>query len=443
MHQKLYYFQLITLCAIFNYANVAQAKLVWAIDTDIIEPTGEGEHLLHLWSTEWDFKGREGCWVEPTGLQAASNHAIYLPQLTPTLKSLVSNASIASKKNLRGRDLNVFPEDDRIYDINYTYPSRTIGRFDNEYSYCTSEFIAPHLTSTNAHCVVIENENGERRLPTKEELRELSFYPAVRNNMANDQSGIAAFVMDDAYLMQNATLTSDWAIVLTVEDLGLKYGWLGMESTDIDTTSLENLQSVSLSGFSGDKCSETPCIHKPCQIKGTISEIGLRDFMHNCDSTGGSSGSAILNENNTMVALHHAHFVCESCGTAYSENNANLAVETKGMVNALLQNALAFQDDPDLGRKFDQPCGFELSNPDNDIEDPSGSESDEEENDEQEESSDTSKGSDDSEDSTEEEENTSYDSSEVLDSTSAAIRRSETVSLTGTILISALLLFAN
>jgi hypothetical protein len=126
----------------------------------------------------------------------------------------------------------------------------------------------------------------------------------------------------------------DWAIIKIEHLVGEKYGWMDIESHKLDEyRDLHNFVNLSLSGYSEDKYSNNPGLHKGCSIKGVVSYAKTTMVTHDCDCTKGSSGGALFYQPNSgrakIVALNFASFPGASPYlNAFTPYYANLAIAT-------------------------------------------------------------------------------------------------------------------
>lgn len=343
------------------------ANYVWSIDPSHFPEASATTDAIQIWSDGYDFDGQQGCFDEEPHIDPKIGDTITVPPKTPSDIVIVPSDLPDNRRQLRQeRDLNVFTPDERVFSINDTYPERTAGRFDGTSWYCTATLIGPNVILTNAHCVVEGSEPGEPRLmPDLQGLRDFRFYPALKNGIAVDSAKAIAVVIDGAYLEAASGFPEDWAVVMLDQNLGHKYGWVAMEPTIASNLSIEGLNPVSLTGYSSDRCSQTACSHHQCALRAAANFGSYQDFVHDCDSTSGSSGSSILNSNHTLVALHHAHFSCDGCVEPYRFGIGNLALPTTNFMNFLMLNAADYSQLSETPAPFEPGC-FTSHNTDDD-----------------------------------------------------------------------------
>jgi V8-like Glu-specific endopeptidase len=152
---------------------------------------------------------------------------------------------------------------------------------------------------TNAHCVI---DPETHKLSQK-----IAFLPNVINGKPGNDSDIAQ-VVDFAYgtdfsgsRLENQT--NDWAVLKLDKPIGLKYGYLGWKSLSGKTLT-RNKKAYIFIGYSADfpnpkkekyqfftaGAGWTASVQKGCSI---VREKN-NELFHDCDTTGGSSGGAII-----------------------------------------------------------------------------------------------------------------------------------------------------
>ncbi|KAM3101111.1 trypsin-like serine peptidase [Phormidesmis sp. 146-12] len=245
----------------------------------------------------------------------------------------------------------ILGEDNRIPVTKREFPWTAIGRIDwvikdKEISQCTGTLIGKNLILTNSHCLVELQEDKPRPIISRSTEQKgnvrIVFKPNLREG--DFAQGDSATVIDYIYGWEAGVKWSeDWAILKLDRNLGDKYGYLGWRTLDFSNSKvLKALKNqVRLAGYSGDyptrkqraeeklegKEMDTAAIHVGCSIEGssenlkvaflpdgtakygaTGEQISKGLIIHNCDSTGGSSGSAILakfaDEQYYIIGLH-------------------------------------------------------------------------------------------------------------------------------------------
>ncbi|AHJ28476.1 trypsin-like peptidase domain-containing protein [Nodularia spumigena CS-584] len=245
-------------------------------------------------------------------------------------------AEIKKSEKPYDSDRAIIDWDDRIPMISREYPWSTIGRVqgtttDFQNYHCTGTLISENLVLTNAHCVID---------PTTNKLsQEIRFLPNVINGVVPNQRDIAVvnrvvygtdFTGDEI-----SNQINDWAVMVIDKPLGRKYGYLGWKS--LPTASfLKNQKKLFFVGYSGDfpnpkrKGYEflsagqgwTASYQAGCSIFNEEQDI----LLHDCDTTGGSSGGPIIGwigGEPHIVALNNAEI--KELGT--NRGITNLAVK--------------------------------------------------------------------------------------------------------------------
>jgi V8-like Glu-specific endopeptidase len=195
------------------------------------------------------------------------------------------------------------PWDDRIPMLSRQYPWSAIGRVqwltENKEYHCTGTLIAEDVVLTNAHCVI----NPETRKPNQK----IAFLPNVINGKPGSQADVSQ-VVDVLYgtdfggsELENQT--NDWALLKLDKPIGLKYGYLGWKSLPSSTLTA-NKKAYIFVGYSGDFPNPnkknyqfftagqgwTASVQSGCSIVREERNV----LFHDCDTTGGSSGGAII-----------------------------------------------------------------------------------------------------------------------------------------------------
>ncbi|NMG10518.1 trypsin-like serine protease [Brasilonema sp. UFV-L1] len=194
--------------------------------------------------------------------------------------------------------------DDRVPMLSRQYPWSAIGRVqglttEGKDYHCTGTLISEDVVLTNAHCVI---DPETRQLSQK-----ILFLPNVINGKVTDESDIAqvqnVIYGTDFTGTKLENQTNDWAVLKLNKPIGLKYGYLGWKSFPSSTLT-KNRNKYIFVGYSGDFPNTnkqnyqfftagkgwTASVQQGCSIVGEESNV----LLHDCDTTGGSSGGAIL-----------------------------------------------------------------------------------------------------------------------------------------------------
>lgn len=225
----------------------------------------------------------------------------------------------ADDPELRRR--GVIDWDDRVPMLSRQYPWSAIGRvqgFNNDGSsyHCTGTLISDDVVLTNAHCVIDPE--------TSQFSRKIQFLPNVINRKVADDADIAevenVIYGTDFKGTELENQVNDWAVLKLNKPIGLKYGYMGWKSLP-SSTLIANRNKYIFVGYSGDFPDTnkqeyqfftagkgwTAGVEKGCSIVNEESNI----LFHNCDTTGGSSGGAIIGvvENQPYIlALNNAEY---------------------------------------------------------------------------------------------------------------------------------------
>ncbi|MBE9540478.1 MAG: DUF1036 domain-containing protein [Proteobacteria bacterium] len=228
---------------------------------------------------------------------------------------------------------SVFGVDDRKDMLSSDYPWSTIGYLWLGNGHCTATLVGRDLVLTNAHCV--HDEDGRILAP-----EEITFYPDHRQERPGISSGARQIFLDNLgaarQFSNEREQYADWALIRLNVPLGDQFGWMSVVDTYV-------AGQVTLAGFSGDyNEGETAGIHQGCAIT-EIHEDGI--VVHDCDTTAGSSGSALFQvrgDDYQIVALNSAESSNPMTGMRYSGSVEyssdvayNVAVKTDGFSDLL------------------------------------------------------------------------------------------------------------
>lgn len=223
----------------------------------------------------------------------------------------------ADDKQFRRR--GVIGWDDRVPLLSRKYPWSAIGRVqglttEGKGYHCTGTLISEDVVLTNAHCVI---DPETRQLSAK-----VAFLPNVINGKLGDE--------EDITLVENVVYgtdfsgtrlenqINDWALLKLNKPIGLKYGYLGWKSLPTATLT-KNSKKYIFVGYSGDFPNNnkaqyqfftagrgwTASVEKGCSIVSEENNF----LLHDCDTSGGSSGGPIIgviNNRPYIVALNNA-----------------------------------------------------------------------------------------------------------------------------------------
>ncbi|HEY9627386.1 MAG TPA: trypsin-like peptidase domain-containing protein [Coleofasciculaceae cyanobacterium] len=213
----------------------------------------------------------------------------------------------------------ILGQDDRIPVTSQLFPWKAIGRLEwatsdpNATGICTGTLIGKDLVVTNSHCLDAAMKAQNSQTPR------IAFEPNLIDGSFN-QSDLATvtsweYGWKSGYQANSADeVNKDWALLKLDKPLGETYGYLGWRSLDLsDEAVLNSLQGqIRLAGYSGDfprsapanQQGNTASVHIGCSIAGS----GEGFLIHNCDTMGGASGSALIarfdDGNYYIIGLH-------------------------------------------------------------------------------------------------------------------------------------------
>jgi len=243
----------------------------------------------------------------------------------------------------RPSDRAIIGVDNREPVLSEKFPWAAIGRIDRvingeEIGQCTGTLIGRDLVLTNSHCLFYTNPDNNQIYP----INQIVFKPSMIENDFVDKATVIERVAGWNDDFNNDS--KDWALLKIDQPLGDKYGYLGWRALDFSDSNVLNTlhNQVTLAGYSGDYPTRqqkaeanlsgeemgTAAVHTECNIEGSSEALGIsispddglarygatREqvieglIIHNCDTTGGASGSAILAKfddgNYYIIGLH-------------------------------------------------------------------------------------------------------------------------------------------
>ena len=244
-------------------------------------------------------------------------------------------------------------DDTRLPVLNRFFPWSAVGRLEWQFAdgnqpfpSCTGTLIGRDLVLTNSHCL----QHPKTRQITSSQVYESSgnkivFRPSLIRGRATSESVVLSY--EYGWQTGEDNDSEDWALLKLEDPLGEQQGYLGWRVLDFTnenvTRSLAN-QTI-LAGYSADyptdsqrafgQRMETAGVHAQCTIEGSSETLGyeiLPEFpltngevlrnviakfgsetptsgllVHDCDTTGGSSGSTILalfEDGYSVVGIH-------------------------------------------------------------------------------------------------------------------------------------------
>jgi len=243
------------------------------------------------------------------------------------IKSIIFSVAISFGASLP-TNANVFAPDNRVMLEKSAFNSKPFSMIV-KIGNCTGGLVGPNLVLTAYHCINKSYKNGEitKRIKVKAEAFGLfgsMDKTTVKKVITGGESGRAG----------------DWAVLVLKDNLGSKYGYFRIND-HVNT----KYQDINLAGYSADLSNFQLSFHQNC----AITKIYGDTFLHNCDSTGGASGSPLWRKNAQgdyeIVGLHFGGRRASDDETqrsrlivnSYSDTYANVASRPLNFLNAVIE----------------------------------------------------------------------------------------------------------
>jgi V8-like Glu-specific endopeptidase len=227
--------------------------------------------------------------------------------LLSTALVLLSSAATVSlpqmaKAEIIGADDRVVPS----YDWMVNNGRQAVGKLetlnqDGRFSNCTFTVVGRNLGLTNTHCI----RDAAGRAP-----RQIKAYALRHGTRTYASANVDLFWTGLSQAPVNgspiSTFSKDWAIIRFSTNLGDITGWMGNEGfynsvSDAGKTVLG--ATSTLIGYSGG--GDTPTGHFGCRFNNAMTSGVL---PHNCDMTGGASGSGLHTSGRRIQGLNWGSF---------------------------------------------------------------------------------------------------------------------------------------
>jgi V8-like Glu-specific endopeptidase len=267
-------------------------------------------------------------------------------RLTATILSLGSClGAIAS--TLQPSSAAVIGQDDRITPTYEQLTSsgqqlKAVGQLitetaDGKYNWCTFTVIGRNIGLTNAHCI-IDDKGAPKQIKAA--------YPVRHGNRALTVTNVDGYwIGRDTAPVYVEDFTRDWAIIRFTANLGDLTGWLGnaeWNPNDINSAGQHVLGlTAGYVGYPQDW--PTDATLQPGNVRGsipalqygcTIQKVEGGILWHDCDTTGGTSGSSLF----TAVSQTDFRTIGLHCAEYPVQNPyINLAVPLERFMPAVLK----------------------------------------------------------------------------------------------------------
>ncbi|MER8843188.1 serine protease [Mesorhizobium sp. M0913] len=239
-----------------------------------------------------------------------------IPERQPRPPSARDNASGET-------DRKVIEPDERLRISKTTaYPFRAIGQLwsvndHNEWSTCSATLIGSRAIITAAHCLYSHEDGGW--------LHDYEFYPGL-----NGKDGVpfGKYSWKNAYVLQGfidnysgsygSAMPWDLGILILDDTAGSSLGWLGYSVYDPAYNFTANIV-----GYPGDK-KESTMWRSTCNVDASLAD--KFNFIYDCDTYPGSSGSAVYDYNSStksrsILGVNVAEDDKENIGTRLTRGN--------------------------------------------------------------------------------------------------------------------------
>lgn len=230
-------------------------------------------------------------------------------------ENLVSDPGFSSSTSFRGTQSThekAIEEDTRIQITDTEEaPFRWIGRIQfsspegKKYT-CTGSLIGKDTVITAGHCLARNASN-------------ISFTPGLNHNESPFPITLATQVWYDKNFNQKLP-GQDWGIIKLDTPIGNEIGWFGMK-TPTNTELEQHNAAATIIGYPGDKPADSMW-----RGRDKITNVTEQEVFYKTDTFTGQSGAPVLDDSDTIFAIHTDGLGDKNWGTRITPELFNLFI---------------------------------------------------------------------------------------------------------------------